>query len=151
MSNFTCSLVDFSVCLSFPSGGLFISLPILPCSSLITEGSVEMERHGKVFVKTTRRGQVGRGLSASSEGEGKLPDCFVLTIWWVALQVQKIVREHYLRDDIAMEPDGGWADGCCVLIDTNVALHQVRAQVSNAWRGCIGLFSSRIGTDGQRG
>ena len=69
------------------------------------------------------------------EGEGKLPNCFVLTNWWVALQVQKIVRKHYLRDDIAMEPDGGWADSCCVLIDTNVALHQVRAQVSNALWG----------------
>jgi hypothetical protein len=40
-------------------------------------------------------------------------------------QVQKIVREHYLRDDIPVEPDGGWADGHCVMIDTNVALHQV--------------------------
>ena len=68
------------------------------------------------------------------EGEGKLPNCFVLTNWWVALQVQKIVREHYLRDDIAMEPDGGWADGGCVLIDTNVALHQVRTQVSTRLR-----------------
>ena len=52
--------------------------------------------------------------------------------------MQKVVREHYLRDDIPVEPDGGWADGACILIDTNVALHQVDDM--SVWvRGCVGV------------
>jgi hypothetical protein len=41
-----------------------------------------MERLGKVFLKGTRKGKIKR-----------------------------ILREHYLRDDIAACPDGGWANG----------------------------------------
>jgi len=40
-------------------------------------------------------------------------------------QIKKVVKEHYVRDDIASEPDGGWGEGGCIVIDTNVALHQM--------------------------
>uniref|UniRef100_A0A7S4N145 Ribosomal RNA-processing protein 44 n=1 Tax=Guillardia theta TaxID=55529 RepID=A0A7S4N145_GUITH len=55
-----------------------------------------MDRQSKIFIKKTRRGVV-----------------------------KKVIREHYLRDDLPTEPDGGWSDGRCVVIDTNVALHQM--------------------------
>lgn len=55
-----------------------------------------MERIGKVFLKKTRKGKIKR-----------------------------VLREHYLRDDLQTAPDGGWADGGCIVIDTNVALHQI--------------------------
>ena len=40
-------------------------------------------------------------------------------------QVKRVVKEHYVRDDITSEPDGGWGEGSCIVIDTNVALHQM--------------------------
>jgi hypothetical protein len=59
-----------------------------------------MDRKFKVFIKKTRKGQV-----------------------------RKVVREHYLRDDILTEPDGGWvrmpsADALFVIV------FMVRAQSS---------------------
>ena len=55
-----------------------------------------MDQHMKSFFKKTRKGQI-----------------------------KKVVKEHYVRDDIACEPDGGWGEGSCIVIDTNVALHQM--------------------------